>query len=230
MNILIVEDDEVWLQQMQLMLDELSDSQIEFASTLAETRSKLETFRPHLVIADVMLPDGLSFELFQSLELSYPIIFITAFASHKALEQALQLPQSTFVVKPFHQLTLLATIRLLMKAESASQKNGEILKVLGKFRQKIMLPYEAIVYVEADGNYMKIYTTDKVYSYKSSLKELVAILDDRFLQIHKSFLVNTAFVNRVDLTEGVVLVKRNKLPIGRAYRPVTLARLAQTMR
>lgn len=228
MNILIIEDDEVWQQQVHLMLDKLPENQVEFASTLTEARVKLNTFRPHLVVADVILPDGLSFELFQAIEHIGPIIFMTAFASHKTLNQALQLPNSTFVVKPFHELTLLAAIRLLMKAESVS-KTSKTLEVLGKFRQKVMLPYEAIVYVEADGNYMKIYTTDKIYSYKSSLKELIALLDDRFLQIHKSFLVNTAFVNRVDLTEGVVLVKRNELPIGRAYRPVTIARLAQTM-
>lgn len=73
MNILIIEDDEVWQQQLHLMLDELPDSQIYFSTDLTDARVKLEAYPPHLVIADVVLPDGLSFELFQRPDRTYPI-------------------------------------------------------------------------------------------------------------------------------------------------------------
>ena len=229
MNILIIEDDIVWQTQLQLMLEELPSVQLIFAATMDEAQAKLQTQPTQFVIADIMLDEGLSFELFQAASRTYPIIFMTAHANHQFLDRSLALPQTTFLVKPFHQLTLLAAIRSLTKCPDLLSQKQNQLTVLGKFKQKIGLSYADIVYVEADGNYMKIYTTDKVYSYKSSLKELLTVLDERFLQIHKSFVINTAFVNRMDLTAGVVVVKRHELPIGRAYRRLSIARLAQRM-
>ena len=91
---------------------------------------------------------------------------MTAHANHQFLDRSLALPQTTFLVKPFHQLTLLAAIRSLTKCPDLLPQKQNQLTVLGKFKQKIGLSYADIVYVEADGNYIKIYTTDKVYSYK----------------------------------------------------------------
>ncbi len=228
MDILIIEDDDVWQQQLELMLDKLPEACLKFAGTLQEARSELLAHPPHLVVADIMLTDGFVFELFNDATRPYPIIFMTAYASHNLLDQALKVPDSTFIVKPFHGLTLIAAIKTMMKTQSASEPNtAKQLEVLGKFKQKILLSYEAILYIEADGNYMKVFTSEKVYSYKSSLKDLTAALDDRFLQIHKSFIVNTAFVRRLDLTAGIVVTQGKTLPIGRAYRRQTITRLTK---
>lgn len=225
MDILIIEDDETWQQQVSLMLEELPNVQLDFAATLEEARSKLQIRPPHLVIADVLLRDRLSFDLFQTPSRSYPVIFITSFTSPSFLSRALTFPSTTFLVKPFHALTLLAAIQSLRKVEMPSEQNKIV--VLGKFKQKIALSFKDIMYIEADGNYVKICTINTIYSYKSALKELSAILDSHFLQIHKSFIVNTSFVNRMDLSVGIVLVKGKALPIGRAYRQQTITRLTE---
>lgn len=228
MDILIIEDDEVWQQQLMMMLDTLPEVQMDFTPTLEEARQKLLAHSPHLVISDIILSDGVAFQLFNEPTRSYPIIFMTAHASHQFLNQSLQPPNSTFLVKPFHELTLIAAIRSLVKTETIPEPNKlRQLEVLGKFKQKISLSYEAILYIEADGNYMKVYTADRVYSYKSSLKNLTAALDERFLQIHKSFIVNTVFIKRMDLTAGIVVTQGKTLPIGRAYRRNTVARLTK---
>lgn len=228
MDILIIEDDVIWQQQLELMLDVLPQVRLDFAVTLEEARSKLIARPPDLVIADVLLTDGISFELFHNLSSSYPIIFITSYASQQFLDQSYQLPDSIFIVKPFHGLSLIAAIKTMMKRQTASVPNtGKHLEVLGKFKQKISLSYDTILYIEADGNYMKIATADRIYSHKSSLKNLTEALDDRFLQIHKSFIVNTTFVKRLDLTVGIVVTQGKALPVGRAYRRQTIEQLTK---
>lgn len=228
MDILIIEDDKVWQQQLELMLDDLPEVRLDFAGTLEEARTKLLTRPPHLVVSDILLTDGIGFRLFTNTDRTYPVIFMTAYASHLLLDQALQISNSTFIVKPFHGLTLIAAIRAMVKPGTVTKLGApKQLEVLGKFKQKIALAYDAILYIEADGNYMKVYTTDRVYSYKSSLKNLTATLDDRFLQIHKSFIVNTDFVKRMDLTAGIIVTHGKTLPIGRAYRRNTIARLTR---
>lgn len=216
MKVLIIEDDEVWSQQLALMLNDLPNAQLAFATSIATTRTKLADFLPDVVIADVLLADGLAFELFNSSKRTYPIIFMTAHANQRWLEQSLDLPHATFIVKPFHTLTLIAVIRsLIEKMPFVEEKSIE---VLGKFKQKLQIPLGEITHVEADGNYMKLYTANKVYSHKSSLKELMSKLDERFVQIHKSYIININYAKRIDLSIGEIYMSGKPLPIGRAYR------------
>lgn len=230
MNILIIEDDEVWRQQIDLMLEELPTAQIDFANTLVSARLKISTNTPDLVITDIVLADGLIFELFGITPPAYPVVFMTSYASHQLLDRALLFPKTAFIIKPFHTLTLIAAIKALTKKEIliAGDSNKK-LKVLGKYRQIISIPYDNIIYIEADSNYVKIYTIDKMYSYKSSLKDILVKLDDHFLQIHKSFVINTNYVKRMNLSMGVVYITAKSLPIGRAYRKQAVEKLSKVL-
>ncbi len=75
---------------------------------------------------------------------------------------------------------------------------------------------------EAARNYVKLHVAEEAYLYRSTLRDLGASLDDRFVRIHRSLIVNVDRVQEVRAkTEGewtVILHDGKELPLSRTYR------------
>src|SRR5439155_14776162 len=62
-----------------------------------------------------------------------------------------------------------------------------------------LLDFDQVHYVRADGDYSRVHTYDRSYLCTTSLRALEATLPgDRFLRIHRSYLVNLAKVAAVE--------------------------------
>lgn len=215
MKILVIEDDLLWQSKLQMMLIQYqNDVIIKLAASLSEGKEILLSWNPDLVISDVVLPDGLSYGIFNIDNRAYPVIFLTGHPNNDYLKSILTLPKTMFIVKPFHQLSLQAMIEHLMPP--APSQEG--LMIPGKFRKKLFLPYEKTIYIKADRNYVHFQTTERRYSIKRSLRNVIHELDARFLQVHKAFVVNGDFATRLDLSAQEVIVNGNPIPVGRSFR------------
>ncbi|WP_428668336.1 LytR/AlgR family response regulator transcription factor [Runella sp.] len=224
MHFLIIEDDPIWQLKIPMMLEELPNVNLEIVETCQAAELVLAQSTPDIVLADISLPDGISLELFKKFKPDYPILFLTGFAQDEYLQQALAIPNTTFLVKPFHRLTLLGAIKNVLRTDPTSSLNSspapqrEGIWVNGKYRQKILLPFKDIIYIEGEGNYVTIHTVDRHYVLKSSLRKILANLNNHFIQIQKKFILNKNFINRIDISAGKVNVKGNILSIGRAFQ------------
>lgn len=95
------------------------------------------------------------------------------------------------------------------------QQDGEIYKI----------PYSDILYIEKipNQNYCKIITKDSKYSFKQSIQELKEKFekDSRFIQTHRSCIINYHNLNKVILCENLMIFKGNKecYLISRKYKP-----------
>jgi two-component system, LytTR family, response regulator LytT len=59
----------------------------------------------------------------------------------------------------------------------------------------VPVPYSEIVYLKADGLYTKVYTRAKSYIVRDILKGFEDKLpSSQFLRVHKSYLVNSAYI------------------------------------
>lgn len=82
---------------------------------------------------------------------------------------------------------------------------------------EVCLRLSEILYFEAEGNYLKVYTEKEEYRFRSTIGAVeAAIGKDGFIRLHKGFLVNQAAIRlfgaeTVELTEGTVL------PVGKTY-------------
>lgn len=87
-----------------------------------------------------------------------------------------------------------------------------------------------IKYFEADSNYLKIYTKDVEYRFRSTMTAVENALEQQgFIRIHKGFLVNQAYVKSLNsdvanLTDGTVL------PMGKTYVDEAKDKLMRYMR
>jgi DNA-binding LytR/AlgR family response regulator len=87
--------------------------------------------------------------------------------------------------------------------------------------------YDDLLYIEGQHEYVSFYTTGKritgLYSLKSLEESLPA---DRFVRIHKSYIVSIAQIQEIEQVS--VKVAGVKLPIGGSYKEALLARLKVT--
>ncbi len=79
------------------------------------------------------------------------------------------------------------------------------------------LPLEEILYLEAEGNYIRLYAASGTYQFRDTMQAVERELEDKgFIRVHKGFLVNQAAV-RVLGSKEIELVDGTRVPIGRNY-------------
>ncbi|MEL7148166.1 MAG: response regulator, partial [Bacteroidota bacterium] len=91
MNILLIEDEHLAADKLEALLKRM-DSSIEILGKLRSIESAVEWLsnndEPELIISDIKLLDGLSFEIFKQITYNNPVIFTTAYDQYaiKAFE------------------------------------------------------------------------------------------------------------------------------------------------
>ncbi|SMD38117.1 two component transcriptional regulator, LytTR family [Reichenbachiella faecimaris] len=107
MKVLIVEDEGIAANRLIQLLDQL-DNSIEVVEHLDSVKSVIEWFQtnptPDLAFFDIQLADGLSFEIFEQIEISCPIIFTTAYDQY-AIE-AFKVNSIDYLLKPMMEADL----------------------------------------------------------------------------------------------------------------------------
>ncbi|GAB3009422.1 LytTR family DNA-binding domain-containing protein [Niabella terrae] len=108
MNTVIIEDEGYTAEYLKELLEEIApDFQVigQLASIGAATEYFNSHPQPDLIFCDVHLSDGSSFEIFQRVKISSPVIFITAYDQYAL--QAFKANGIDYILKPFNEKSLL---------------------------------------------------------------------------------------------------------------------------
>ncbi|SDS05869.1 two component transcriptional regulator, LytTR family [Paenibacillaceae bacterium GAS479] len=242
MNILIVEDDPHITKLMLSCVHEI-DSSIR-TITAVQSGEALNIARQEVIdlfILDIQLADYKGTQLAHQLramdQYSYtPIIFATALANEE-LTAFREIKCYSFLIKPFTKeevIDLLRdTIRYSQHLDLDQRK-----KTLRIEQKSYIFEYELerIVYVESFGKNLELHLKTSEDQVKSdrisglSLKKMVELLDDHsFVQCHKSYIINTSYMTKIDKTEGLVELAgiSQPIPIGHKYKDLLLNRGGQ---
>ncbi|HSF53746.1 MAG TPA: LytTR family DNA-binding domain-containing protein [Algoriphagus sp.] len=80
----------------------------------------------------------------------------------------------------------------------------------------VKLKYDDILWMKGDGNYTTLVTRNSVFSVRNILKDFESVLPaDRFMRIHKSYIVQVAEIISINTRE--VKVGTDLVPVGRTY-------------
>ena len=112
-KILIVEDEEIIRLGLQDNF-ELENYIVETAADGEEAIAKADSFMPHLVILDLMIPKKSGFEVCRVIRKKHPqtfIIMLTAKTEETSKVAGLEMGADDYVTKPFSILELLARVR-----------------------------------------------------------------------------------------------------------------------
>ena len=120
------------------------------------------------------------------------------------------------VALPLTQTTELIQKELITKNNFFIRSNNKLNRVRLK----------DILWIHAEGNYCFIHTAKKKFAVKISMRKLAERFSPReFIRIHKSYLVRTEHIDRININENTASVGDNTLPIGRVYKVELLKRL-----
>ena len=191
MKILIIEDElKAALRLEKLIKKNINDAKIiAILNSIEESIKWLENNKhPDLIFLDIQLSDGLSFAIFEQIEINIPVIFTTAYNEYSL--KAFELNSVDYLLKPINEKKLVKSIKKYEKLKSGFVNNEyfnskqllDILKSKNEWRTKflvnkgdslIVIDIKDIAYFYAKDKYVSIVTFDnKKHLINSSLEKL----------------------------------------------------------
>ena len=122
-NVLIVDDSFTVRMDLKEAMESAGFSTI-LCSTLAEARKALEKQECHLLVLDMLLPDGDGVELLKELRARpstarMPVIFLTSEAEAEQRTRGVSTGADDYVSKPYARTYLVARVRELLSRQAA---------------------------------------------------------------------------------------------------------------
>ena len=232
MNCIIVDDEPLARKGLRRYLE-----QLDFIDEILECRNAME-LEMHLkkkdwdlIFLDIAMPliSGIDFLRERKIK---PFVIITSAYQEYALE-SYQLDVTDYLVKPFsfeRFLQAVQKVHYFHKLKSNYQENieretGSYIYVKSDKRlQKIML--NDILYAESMQNYTRIYTRkEKILSLILLKKFIESLPANRFVRIHKSYVVALDKIEAIDPKK--VVVNGQELNIGKAYKEALMKKINQ---
>ncbi len=239
-RILIVEDEMLIGAKISLQLSSLGYQVTAVLPRGDEALIHIEQNRPDIVLLDINLKgkiDGIETAKRIHQKYAIPIIYVTANTDEVTFNRAKATKPFAFISKPFKQLDLQRAIELTI-SQMAKNETGDVVATGGEEQpfilndrifvrhkekmQKIML--SDILFIEADRNYSRIFTTTKEHLLAITLKSIEEKLPVKlFHRIHRSYVINIMCVDEV--TEHHVLIAQKPIPLGTGMREQLMQRL-----
>src|ERR1700754_1547523 len=236
MKVLIVEDERPASENLVEELQAIDDN----ISVVAGCSSVDETVRwlsrnpqPDLILMDIQLSDGLSFNIFKACEITCPVIFTTAY--DKYLSQAFEYSSIDYLLKPISQDKLRGAIRKYKNLKSHFTSNGngsnhssllpDYLSNHDRKRSRILVRKGVefqTVRIEDAGYFFTehklIFLVDKenrkYMAEKSNLSELEEELDKNiFYRANRKYIINANYVKRFKPLERSKISVELTLPV-----------------
>jgi DNA-binding LytR/AlgR family response regulator len=196
-----------------------------------EARESLEKNDVDVIFLDVEMPGMSGLELLGILTKKPQIVLVTGKKEYAV--DAFEHDVIDYLVKPFLYSRFLKAVERakenhLMLLESQAKEEGEhiFVKVSSTWTK---IPVDKILYVQAMSDYVGIYvegpTENKRYVIHSTMKGVLNKLGGtNFMQIHRSYIINTNFIEGFDGEH--VRVKAHDVPVGVTHKK-KIARLVE---
>jgi CheY-like chemotaxis protein len=116
-RILVVEDEMIVSADIEMQLSDLGYSEVAVAASGKIALSKVLEFRPNLVLMDINLDgrmDGIETATVLKQRFKVPVIYLTAYADQATLDRAKTTHPYGYIVKPFSQGDLQASIEMAL--------------------------------------------------------------------------------------------------------------------
>ncbi len=209
MKVLILEDEEPAALRLQKILAEV-EPEAKVLDVLVSVGSAVEWLKTHsapdLILLDINLADGSSFEIFSLVKVESPVIFITAYDEFAI--KAFKVNSVEYLLKPVKKEELEFAINKYKKIH-ASKKEPQDLKALlesikdesksykkrflirfGERIKTIDISQVAYFYTEEKINYLKTKDNHN-YPIEYNLDKLELIIDpERFFRINRQFIIS----------------------------------------
>lgn len=176
-----------------------------------------------IVFTDIQMPGLTGIEFTRSMVNGPVVIFTTAFENY-ALD-GFKLDIADYLLKPFTYEEFLTSVhkaeRMIRSGTKPADEvvsNNEFLFLKSDYKIK-RIYFQDILYIEGLKEYVKVHTmhSDKPILSLSSLKNLeMKLPSDKFMRVHRSFIVNLEKIDTIDRSR--IVFGKKYIPIGDHYK------------
>jgi len=220
MNVLIIEDEPFAQQELIRLLNGIDPGIriLKCIDSVEESVSYLEgPEQPDLILMDIQLSDGMSFEIFNRVDVKPPVIFTTAYDEYAI--KAFKVNSIDYLLKPIEEEDLVRALDKFRKWEEKSSGSSAFLsaqqleKLLGLYKpgyksRLVVKMGDRIRHVEAK-EIAYFYSEDKVtfiittngerYMLNYSLEQLEKMMNpDDFYRLNRKYIAHINAIGSID--------------------------------
>lgn len=226
-RVYIVEDVAISRMSLETMLLE-NQYQLSGSAAKAEIAWKEIQITPtDLVLLDINLAgekNGIWLAQQIRTHLHLPIVYLTAYGDEQTLQEVLDTKPDAYLMKPYQEPALLATINIALNNFDEKQKEVEHIKTTEKeylfikeSYTQVKLKIQDIHFIKSEGNYLDIYLAHKTHVIRKKLSDFLELLpQDSFLQCHRRYIINS---KRIEIFgKDYLQLHGKKIPVSPRYR------------
>lgn len=227
MRILILEDEEQALSRLQKIITQVVPEAILAGATASVEETMnwlLNNPMPELIFMDIQLADGNSFQIFNKIVITCPVIFTTAYEDYAL--QAFKVNSVDYLLKPIDESDVKKAIdklKLLQNSRSFVVDYAEILKTLQppqkKYRDRFIIKFGDIIkslpvsdiayfYTENKSNFVCI-NDGKRYPIDLNLDQIEDLINpQKFFRINRQFIIGHHAIDEMKAhTRSRIIIK-----------------------
>jgi DNA-binding LytR/AlgR family response regulator len=195
---LIVDDEAPARSELRYLLSEHKEVEVVGEAASAPEALRLaQALSYDVIFLDVEMPGLTGIEaarLVRERPESPAVVFVTAHERYAV--DAFAVEATDYLLKPVEPERLERVVERLSKRRPSRAATVEKVPVVSAGKT-VLVDFDAIHYVQADGDYSRVHTYDRSYLCTASLRELEDRLPDGFVRIHRSYVVNLSKVSSV---------------------------------
>lgn len=218
MRVILIEDEGIALRKLKKILQEVNN-EIEISAELESVYDANQWFQTHsldeidLVFSDIQLSDGLSFEIFEKLQVSIPIIFTTAYDEYAL--RAFKLNGVDYLLKPIQKDELKSALKKfeLTKKQYSQGQLYDIQNLIRQFQQPnipsfisfqgeklIPLSCETTAYFYTQNQIVYAVIDRNKYVLEETMDEIERRLPTHlFFRANRQFIIQKKFISNAEL-------------------------------
>lgn len=214
MKILIIEDEQAAARRLQKLLTEI-DPAHEIVGIVSSIEMAVEWFgehpAPELILMDIHLADGASFEIFEKVNITSPIIFATAYDEYAL--KAFKVNAIDYLLKPIKQNELERALEKVAVPSKKSESSDELIHKLEeagfirKSKRLLVKMGQSIKLIDLD-QVSYFYSKDKIsfavlpgnkrYPLDQSLDQIEHMVDPlHYFRINRQFIVKMESIDEM---------------------------------
>ncbi|MBT8325822.1 MAG: LytTR family DNA-binding domain-containing protein [Winogradskyella sp.] len=204
MNVIIIEDEKPSARRLQRMLKALH---IEADTMLHSVEESIDWFQnnqhPDLIFLDIQLSDGLSFEIFETIDIRSAVIFTTAYDEYAL--QAFKLNSIDYLLKPIDEAELKKAVE---KYNGRTPQQQTVTLDFNDIKNLLVNPLERDYkkrFSVKVGQHLKLINIDDIECFYSENKGTYA-----FTKEGRNYLLDTTLDNLADELEPDVFFRINR--------------------
>ncbi|NNC95389.1 MAG: response regulator transcription factor [Chitinophagales bacterium] len=216
MKILIIEDEPAAAKRLHNLIESL-DKEYEVIEITDSIEGSIKFFnssevQPDLIISDIHLADGSSFEIFKELKIEVPVVFVTAYDQYAI--DAFKVNSIDYLLKPVKKSELEESINKFKKLSKMSSTPAVDLTALIAMINKDEHPKRLVVRYGQNLKAVNIvdvaffHTENKIvfltnfngekYAVDQTLEELESMIDHNiFFRINRQFIININAIEKM---------------------------------